>query len=136
MKWTVVGAGLALSLATAAHADWLAIGSSVNNSTWYMDPDRIKTISGRVQAWVKIDSRRDRTVQWSETKQLMSFDCSAMTERTLAVVNYDSYGKVVSSQSVPDNGFGIGYDPVVPDSMGETVAKLACRTSNASNQAN
>lgn len=58
-------------VATPAYAEWYEVSTSVNNSTWYMDPERVKVVSGKVQAWVKIDSRKDRTVQWSEAKQLI-----------------------------------------------------------------
>jgi hypothetical protein len=127
-----VGVSIAMALATPAYADWFPVGSSINNSTWYMDPQRIKVVSGKVQAWVRIDSRKDRSVQWSEAKQLMSFDCGAQTERTLSVIKYDSYGKIISSANVPDNSWGIGYDPIVPDSMGETIGKVACQSASGS----
>jgi hypothetical protein len=131
----LVGVFVAIAFAAPAYADWYPVGTSANNSTWYMDPDRIRAVSGKIQAWVKVDSRRDRTVQWSETKQLMSFDCAAQTERTLSVIRYDTYGKIVSSANAPDNAWGIGYDPVVPDSMGEAIEKVACHAT-ASNQSN
>jgi hypothetical protein len=120
-----------LLIASPAFAEWFAIGSSVNNSTWYMDPNRVKSVSGKVQAWIKIDSRKDRTVQYSEAMQLLSFDCSAQTYRTISVSKYDSYGKIISTSSVPDYGYSVGYEPVVPDSMAETAEKLACRSASA-----
>jgi len=86
----------------------------------------VKLVDGKVQAWVKIDSKRDRTVTWSESKELLSFDCSAEKSRILSLIKYDSYGKIVSSNTAPDYGYGIGYDPVVPDSVLETVEKVAC----------
>lgn len=118
---------LALLLTTAARAEWLQVGTSSSDSVWYMDPKRVKVVSGKVQAWVKVDSRKDRSVQWSESKQLISFDCSADSSKTLSVIKYDSYGKMISSSSSSEYGYGTGYSPIVPDSIGETLERLACR---------
>ena len=117
---------LALLVPMPARAEWIEVAESTNHSTWWMDGSRVKLLNGKVHAWVKIDSSHDRTVKWSESKQLVSFDCSAEKSRTLSVIRYDSYGKVVSSDTYPDYGYGVGYDPVVPDTVLETVEKLAC----------
>ena len=125
MHKALIGAGAAICLLPAqVHAEWYSVGSDVGKSKWFMDPERVKLIGGKAQAWVRIDGSADRSVQWNEEKLLMSFDCAAGTVKTLSAIKYDSYGKVISSSTVPD--YGYGYEPVVPDSMGETVQKLAC----------
>lgn len=127
MRVVQFGVGLAIFLPSApAAAEWIPIGTSVNEATWLMDADRVKVVSGKVQAWIKVDHSKDRTVTWRESKRLISFDCNADKFRMLSFVNYDSYGKVVASKNYSDYGYGIGYEPVIPDSMIETASKLAC----------
>jgi hypothetical protein len=109
-----------------ASAEWMDIGTSINESVWSIDPARVKVVGGKVHAWVKVDASKDRTVTWRESKRLFSLDCSEDKFRMLSYVNYDSYGKIVSSNSYSDYGYGVGYDPIIPDSMVESVAKLAC----------
>jgi hypothetical protein len=92
-----------------------------------MDPARLKLVSGKIHAWVKIDGSQDRTLKWSEAEELYSIDCSEETSKVLTVVTYDSYGKIVSNESVPDYAYSVGYTPIVPDTMAETVEKTVCK---------
>ena len=121
---------LSLPLNSPVYAEWLKVSESNSNSVWYMDPARVKVVGGKVEAWVKIDSTRDRTVQFAEMKELISFDCSADTYGVLSVIKYDTYGKVVSSATAPV--YGVQYSPVVPESMAEAAEKLACVAVTAS----
>lgn len=123
---TVVVVAAALFWAASARAEWHRIASSTTGAEWYLDADRIKVVGGKVQAWVKVDGSADRTVNWRESKRLISFNCAAETYRMLSYVNYDSYGKVISSHSYPDYGYRSRYEPVVPDTVMESVGKLAC----------
>lgn len=122
-RWMMIAT---LLVAVPAQAEWMKIGRSTTSSDWSMDPERMKVVGGRVQAWVRIDASHDRSVNFSEAKQLFSFDCAADKFRVLSIVQYDSYGKTIKSQNVPDYGYGIGYQPVVPDTMVETLERLAC----------
>lgn len=120
-------AGLAIVFLSAeASAEWFPVSTSVRGAVWYMDAERVKIVDKNVQAWVKIDYSKDASVGWRETKELVSFDCPAGKYRTLSYINYDSYGKVVSSHSFSDYGYGIGYDAIVPDSVIESASKVAC----------
>ncbi|MBT2242344.1 hypothetical protein JQK15_02230 [Sphingobium sp. BHU LFT2] len=114
------------AIAAPAHAEWESIGSATNGTEWFMDGNRIKTVSGKKQAWIKLNHSRNKSIQWRETLQLISFDCQAGKYRTLSVISYDSYGKVVSSQNYSDYSYGVGYDPLVPDSMAESASLIAC----------
>lgn len=117
--------GLA-AITTPAHAEWVSIGSATNGTEWFMDWNRIKTLGGKKQAWIQMDHSKNRSVTWRRSLQLMSFDCSASTYRTLSFIAYDAYGKVVTSKSYPDYGYGVGYDPLVPESMAESASLVAC----------
>lgn len=79
-----------------------------------------------MQAWVQFDYSNDRSVRYRRGVELWSFDCQAQTIKVLSVINYDTYGKVVSSRSDPVTYGDYGYAPVTPDSMGETAFKIAC----------
>jgi hypothetical protein len=137
MRTVVMAAGLAsLSLfSSAAHAEWMRLITSRGGAVWYMDPDRIKKVGGKTQAWVKIDHTSDRSVSWRETLQMISFDCPGQKYRMLSYVAYDTYGKTVGSKNQPDYGYGVGYDPIIPDSVMESVAEVACyEPSSTANQ--
>lgn len=123
LKFTAL---VALVLPSAAQAEWLSIGSSVADAEYYMDGDRIKSVSGRRQAWVKVDHSRDRSVTYRESMRLLSFDCGKQTYKLLYASNTDSYGKQVSSFNYSDSAYGVGYVPIVPESMAETIGKVAC----------
>jgi hypothetical protein len=90
----------------------------------------VKFVDGKVHVWIKVDSSHDRSVKESEAQQLLSINCSTDKVRLLSYVNYDSYGKIIRSNSFTDYGFDIGYDPIVPDSMVESVEKLVCSASS------
>ena len=117
---------LSAAIAAPAHAEWVSIGSGTNGTEWFMDWNRIKSVGGKKQAWVQLDHSKNRSVSWRKSLQLMSFDCSASTYRTLSVIAYDAYGKVVTSKNYSDYGYGVGYDPLVPESMAESVSSIAC----------
>jgi hypothetical protein len=108
--------------AVPAQADWYAVAKGTNGTVWYLDPARIKAVSGKVQVWAKLDASEDASVKWRETKELISIDCTANTSRVLSDIEYDSYGKIISSRNATDYGYGIGYDPIVPDTVLEAVS--------------
>lgn len=126
MKIKLLVATSALLSSTVAHADWFEIGTSSNNSVWMVDFERMKVISGKVQVWVKADHSKDRTINYRQSMRMFSFDCKQSKVRLLSSVTYDSYGKVVSSNTYPDYSYGTGYEPITPESMLEEVSKVAC----------
>lgn len=120
---TCIGLG---AIASPAHAEWVSIGSATNGTEWFMDWNRIKTVGNKKQAWIQLNHSRNRSVSWRQTLQLVSFDCSAAKYRTLSIIAYDAYGKVVSSENYNDYSYGVGYDPLVPESMAESASQVAC----------
>ena len=111
---------------SGAHAEWMRIGSSTSGSVWYLDPARVKSVGGKPQAWIQVDSSKDKSVSWRRALQLISFDCDSQKYRLLSYVDYDSYGKVIASNNFTDYGYGIGYEPIIPETMVEDVARLVC----------
>jgi len=124
-KVMLICLGLA-TIAAPAHAEWVSIGSATNGTEWFMDANRIKTVGSKKQAWIQLDHSRNRSVSWRQTLQLISFDCSASKYRTLSIIAYDAYGKVVSSENYTDYSYSVGYDPLVPESMAESASLVAC----------
>lgn len=122
--------GIATAIAIAAPAqaaDWVAIGGPDSGAVWYMDGSRITLNGDRVHAWVKIDASHDSTVKYREEMVLYSALCGTQQIKTLSITQYDSYGKVIYSNSDTDSTYGTyGYRPVTPETMGETVLKVAC----------
>lgn len=128
--WSVM-----LSLPSAAWAAWIRIGSDVSGSVWYMDPDRVENAGARVHAWVKIDSARDRSVKYRQAMRLYSSICSSKKIKLLSYSLYDSYGKVIETDSTADSAYSdYDYKYVTPDSMGEAVLQASCGVAALKNE--
>jgi hypothetical protein len=62
---------------------------------------------------------------------LYSALCESQQLKVLSVTQYDSYGKIIYSDNQADSSYATyGYNPVVPESMGETVLRVACAVAN------
>ncbi len=118
----------AILTSTPAYAEWLEIGGPRSGAVWYMDPNRIKPQGDRTHAWVKIDYSKDPSVKYRQALRLYSIICSSRKFKVLSLTEYDSYGKVVFSDSIDDTISDIGYRPATPESMGEAVTQMACPT--------
>jgi hypothetical protein len=122
----LLGFGLAMT-ASPALAEWVQVSRAANGAEYYMDANRISSENGRVQAWIKADHSKNRTVSYRSEMFLQSFICSSRKARLLAYTEYDSYGKIVGSRSFSDSVYSdVGYSPVTPDTVGETFMTIAC----------
>lgn len=119
-----VAAAILLHAGSIAHAEWRPVTSAADGTVYSIDPERIRTVGGRRQVWMKGDHSRGRTERTRSSMTLVSIDCSASTIRMLAENKYDSYGKTISTRTNPD--YGIGYNPITPETIAEDVAKLVC----------
>jgi hypothetical protein len=115
-----------LILPGAAQAEWLRVGTSVTGAAYYMDGERMRTVNGKRQTWVKVDHAKDSSVTYRESMSLFSFDCGKQTYKLLHISQTDSYGKHVASRNIPDSALGIGYEPIVPETIAEMISKIAC----------
>jgi hypothetical protein len=131
--WTkstgAVVAALMLAAPTVAWAEWHRVTTSSEVSIYSVDPERVRTIGGRRQVWMKGDHGRNRTEKARSSMTLLSIDCSASTIKTLSDSRYDSFGKTISSRSFPD--YGVGYEPITPETIAEGVAKAVCSEQGA-----
>ena len=117
---------LALFLTGTAHAEWLPVARSDDGRVYSMDADRIRTVAGRVEVWVQVDYSRDRSVRYRRGLELWSFNCASQSMKVVSITNYDAYGHVVNSRSEPAYSSDVGFEPVVPDTIGETAFSVAC----------
>ncbi len=121
----VVAAAIVPHADSIARAEWRPVTSAANGTVYSVDPERVRTVNGRRQVWMKGDHSRNRAERARSSMTLVSIDCSASTIRTLADNKYDSYGKTISTRTNPD--YGVGYDPIAPETVAEDVANLVCR---------
>lgn len=122
-KLPLMAALLALALGSAAHAEWVKVGITADDADYYLDADRIRKVGSKTHIWVKMDHRRDRTVNYRTSMALMSFDCGAQTWKTLSVTTFDSYGRTTSNSGMmPD----YGGEAILPESVGERISLVAC----------
>lgn len=119
-----VAAAIVFNAAAVTHAEWSPLTSASDGTVYSIDPDRVRTVGGRRQVWLKGDHSQDRTERARSSMTLLSIDCSASTIRTLVENKYDSYGKTISSRSNTD--YGVGYNPITPETIGEDVARSVC----------
>jgi hypothetical protein len=121
-----IGFGLAMLIAAPAQAEWVLVAEGATGSAWYMDAARVTKKSGRVQAWAKIDYSRDASVKYRSEMRLFSFICDDRKFKVLSYTEYDSYGKVVGTNSVNDTLSAYDYQPVTPESIVEGLLLAAC----------
>lgn len=113
-----------LATASISHAGWFRVTTSSDGSIYSVDPERVRTVGGRRQVWLKGDHGSNRTEKARSSMTLLSVDCAASTMKTLADSRYDSFGKTISSRTFPD--YGVGYEPITPETIGEAVARTVC----------
>ncbi len=114
----------AVAMASASHAEWFRVTTSSDGSIYSIDPERVRTVGGRKQVWLKGDHGRNRTEKARSSMTLLSIDCATSTMKLLADSKYDSFGKTISSRTFPD--YGVGYEPITPETIGEAVAGTVC----------
>lgn len=107
-----------------ARAEWTKVGTTAAGADYFLDPARIRTVSGKVRVWVKMDHRRDRGAAFRSSMTLMAFDCANQLWKMLSVTTFDSLGKAAGSSGMASD-YG-GYEPILPDSVGERIATFAC----------
>ena len=122
---------LFLTATSASAATWVEASQSSSGSVVYVDVDSIRDVAGKRQIWVQIDQSNNPSVKARTSKELWRYDCPSQTSITLSWIDYDSSGRVMKSGGNIDNPYL--YQPVVPDSTGETIMKIACNPKNASN---
>lgn len=126
------------SLATAHAADWKEIGGN-DDVTVLIDTTSIRRSGTRVKTWLKWVWKTEQFVpksypekKYKTEKQLQISDCKSGTLAIAQSVRYgDSDGaQVVDNYAVPEAR--LQFSEAVPDTIGETIVKYACRTPSQS----
>jgi hypothetical protein len=110
-----------------AYAEWVWIGTADEKSTVYADLERIRRTGHLAKTWTLRDYKTAQDVlgkSYSSSKLLIEFDCQQELFRTAGAYAYSENmgnGIMVQSDTEPAK-----WQPVVPDSIGEIIWKLAC----------
>lgn len=113
---------------TEPSAPWVLTGETETQSKYYLNQETFKPFyysKSGWQFWVKMDHSRDNTKIARETKVLFQVSCDQRTVREIHTITYDKYGRVLSSSS--DSNYNSNpLEPVVPDSVGDTIFNNVC----------
>ena len=105
-------------------SDWVRLTETDTGSVVEVDTES-RGLSGSIaRIWLRIDHSKDATKKARQSKELWKFNCQSGTSFTASWVNYAADGSVISSGSPLEYDFK--YEPVVPDTVGDTVMKIAC----------
>ncbi|MFY1047216.1 surface-adhesin E family protein [Chryseobacterium sp. GP-SGM7] len=110
-----------------AQEDWEFVGTSANDTQYFIRDVSAKTNSTKIKFWVKsVQSDKDSKRQNNQKPGDYSLskwegDCDEETTQTKIMVIYNRDGEVKSSSTGP-----FEETPIIPDTMGEKVLKAAC----------
>lgn len=104
----------------AISANWQQFGTDGDGTPWSLDISSVIRNGGLAQVWVKGEYAASKQGVKS-TKHLWRFRCASHEAATLSWVDYDVSGLVVQEGSPEAH-----YEPVVPETLGETALKLVC----------
>lgn len=128
MKKLILTCGL-LTSSFGFSAEWkYATNGGQDDRAIYVDSSEYNydKKSNSIKAWFKTDSYVDDNskVTYTRSKNLHQFSCLDNKMRLLAYVNYDKNGNVLSSNQL--DGKEVRYSTVIPDTVGESIWKVAC----------
>lgn len=121
------------ALPALAQSNWIEVGSTEAGTVYSVDASSIKVKSAVpysrpfkvVTIWTQGDHSKDSTESSRSSKALLAFDCAGQRMALLSEVNYNARGSVIDSYSdTTDTEYD--YDPVVPETVGETFMLFAC----------
>jgi surface antigen len=123
MKLAALTALMAATLsAPALAAEWVDIGTNVNNTKYKIDIKSIRTMSnGYKRAWIQAIYELPTKFGDTSSKTYYEYDCNLGRFRGLSSVNF-SGDKVSTTESNVDN-----WTYSAPESMAEFQLKLVCR---------
>ena len=121
----VFGCIVALTATPALASSWMRLGAGSDGTQLYVDTESVVKNGNVAQAWIKMYYPKEPTRRALSSKELWKFDCSNRTSFTASQILYRGDGSVLSSDSPIETRYG--YEPVVPDTFGETILKSVCR---------
>lgn len=112
-----------------AMAEWVRVGRTDNATrTIYANPSTISKNGNIVKMWSLQDFKTPQISPGNpflSYKELNAYDCRGDRARRLSLSFYSENmggGNTVFTNSTPD-----GWEPLAPDSVGETLLQEACR---------
>ena len=125
MKQLLMGLMLLLT-ATAASAEWTVVNVD-DESVGYVDRATIRRSGNFVKMWFLWDYKKAREIGGKSTlsgRNQYEYDCKEEKVRSLALTTFSGQmGNGTVNYTDSDTG---KWSPVAPDSVGETVWKIAC----------
>lgn len=122
---------LLASLSSIANAEWTNLGSGGNGKvTIYANILSIRKVENKVKMWDIFDYKTEQILESSgrkylSVKSLLEYDCVAETSlRIHSILSSGNMGagEVIFAIDEPSNK----SNPIVPDSLDETMWKVAC----------
>jgi hypothetical protein len=124
IKTAILLIGILLLYNSAKASDWMLVGD-YEESSYYINKDSIDRKDNMVTYWDKNDYKEIQAnggLKYKSSSSFIHINCEEKTWGFTKVVNYDSEGKVVSSQDYP-----LELRPIVSGSRTETWYKLVCK---------
>jgi hypothetical protein len=125
-KIALMVAALAATVSTTAHAtDWVNVGESVTDSTFFMDADSVRiTGTYRFTVWVATAYGQASPGGAIGNKALTEFDCALQRKRVLSVSYLGTGGRIITSVDSTQ-----AWEYLVPDSvLGDTLQAICAET--------
>lgn len=116
-----------------ALADWQEIDAAYKDETTYVDPSRIVREGDTVYFWELSSYRTPREVTGKVALSELSrhvVDCKKQVHALAYLAwypNQNGTGEQLNFMTIP--GPELAFNPIVPNSIGDKAAKLACSTS-------
>jgi hypothetical protein len=120
-----IAAILVITSSPTLASNWVKVTVDEENGVWSIDIDSIRTLNGGYrQAWRKVTKVSKQSNEVVEDLVLSYYNCSNRTRAMKTAVLYYNNGKN-ASKTVPD--YGLEWNPVVPDTVGETAFNFVCK---------
>src|SRR5262245_21750804 len=110
-----------------AYGEWVAIGSTDDGMTAYANPDTIRRKEDTVKIWVIFDFKTTQTLTGHlilSSKGEEEYDCNVKRRRVLTSSGFS--GNMGGGKVVWRNSDETKWEPVVPESIGQTLWEFTC----------
>jgi hypothetical protein len=111
---------LLASMCCTAFAEWIPLGETKTMAVYY-DRTRIKKTGVITAVWALFDLKKDAHMRYKSMMQLIEFKCGDDTSRLRYVATYGESGNSLSTE-----GREPPFEPIVPGSITDGLAKSAC----------
>jgi hypothetical protein len=128
-------------------AEWLSIGKDRVGNELFVDLETVTKRSGIIKTWMKgiysDEGRKERIQDRIISKvsveryealgyalELQEIDCVKREFRVMAYTDYTADGRILHATTIEQKP-SEGWEPIIPESMGEIVAQIVCRSSSS-----